>query len=143
MKARIVAADERETGERALLNLGHTFAHALEAAAGYGERLLHGEAVAIGTVMAFELSTRLGHCPADDTARVRRHLADVGLPTSAAAAGLHGFDNDVLLSYMRQDKKVRDGRLTFVLAHGIGRAFISRDVQAASVAAMLERELAA
>lgn len=143
MKAGIVAADERETGERALLNLGHTFAHALEAATGYGGRLLHGEAVAIGMVMAFELSVRLGLCPADDAARVRRHLAGMGLPTSAGAAGIGGFDSAALLTHMQQDKKVRDGRLTFVLARGIGRAFITRAVEPASVVAMLDHELAA
>jgi len=143
MKARIVAADEREMGERALLNLGHTFAHALEAASGYSGRLLHGEAVAIGMVMAFELSVRLGLCPADDAARVRRHLGGLGLPTSTAAAGLHGFDGGALFSHMQQDKKVRDGRLTFILARGIGHAIITRDVDAASVIAMLDHELVA
>jgi len=142
-KAAIVAADERERGDRALLNLGHTFAHALEAEAGYGDRLLHGEAVAIGMVMAFELSSRLGLCPLQDTVRVRRHLAAVGLPTNAREAGLDGFDTVALLAHMRQDKKVRDGRLTFVLAHGIGRAFLTREVDVASVAEMLDRELAA
>jgi 3-dehydroquinate synthase len=142
-KARIVAADERESGERALLNLGHTFGHALEAEAGYGERLLHGEAVAIGMVMAFELSARLGYCPLQDAVRVRRHLAAVGLPTGVRDAGLGRFDSAGLLTHMRQDKKVRDGRLTFVLVRGIGEAFVTRDVSVASVVAMLDRELAA
>ena len=142
-KARFVSADERETGERALLNLGHTFGHALEAEAGYGNRLLHGEAVAIGTVMAFELSARLKLCPVEDALRVRRHLSEVGLPTSAAEAGLSGFDSAQLLQHMQQDKKVRDGQLTFVLVRGIGQAFLTREVELADVVDMLDRELAA
>ncbi len=140
-KARIVAADEREEGDRALLNLGHTFGHALEAEAGLGDRLTHGEAVAIGMVMAFELSTMLGLCPAADTERARRHLAAVGLPTSTAAAGLGQLSADRLIDHMRQDKKVRDGKPTFVLVRGIGAAFVSREVSTAQVRAVLEREL--
>ncbi|MFZ5792674.1 MAG: 3-dehydroquinate synthase [Pseudomonadota bacterium] len=141
-KAAIVAADERETGQRALLNLGHTFGHALEAECGYSGELLHGEAVAIGMVMAFELSARLGLCPSEDAARVARHLAAVGLPTSPAAIG-RGFDAARLVHHMHQDKKVKDGRLTFVLARGIGQAFLSRDVEPAEVEGLLARALAA
>jgi 3-dehydroquinate synthase len=141
-KAAIVAADERETGRRALLNLGHTFGHALEAECGYSGELLHGEAVAIGMVMAFELSARLGLCPSEDAARVARHLAAVGLPTSPAAIG-RGFDAARLVHHMHQDKKVKDGRLTFVLARGIGRAFLSREVEPAEVEGLLARALAA
>ena len=141
-KARIVAADEREAGARALLNLGHTFGHALEAEAGLGDRLSHGEAVAVGMVMAFELSTMLGLCPPDDTARVRRHLAAVGLPTSTAAAGLGQLSADRLIDHMKQDKKVRDGKPTFVLVRGIGAALLSREVSAAQVRAVLEQEMA-
>jgi 3-dehydroquinate synthase len=141
-KAAIVAADEREADQRALLNLGHTFGHALEAECGYSGELLHGEAVAIGMVMAFELSAMLGFCPSEDPARVARHLASVGLPTSPAAIG-RGFDASRLVHHMRQDKKVKDGRLTFVLARGIGRAFLSREVEPAQLDALLARALAA
>jgi 3-dehydroquinate synthase len=139
-KARIVAADERETGQRALLNLGHTFGHALEAALGYGGALLHGEAVAIGMVMAFDVSVQLGLAPAADAARVRRHLAAIGLPTRPPGAG---WDVDRLLALMGQDKKVRDGRVTFVLARGIGRSFVARDVDPAVVRAVLQQAVAA
>jgi 3-dehydroquinate synthase len=141
-KAAVVAADEREADQRALLNLGHTFGHALEAECGYTGELLHGEAVAIGMVMAFELSAMLGLCPSEDPARVARHLASVGLPTSPAAIG-RGFDASRLVHHMRQDKKVKDGRLTFVLARGIGRAFLSREVEPTQLEALLERALAA
>jgi 3-dehydroquinate synthase len=139
-KARIVAADERETAQRALLNLGHTFGHALEATLGYGNELLHGEGVAIGMTLAFDMSVRLGLAPAADAARVRRHLAAVGLPTRPP--GLHG-DVDRLLALMAQDKKVRDGRITFVLARGIGKAFIARDVDTEVVRAVLQQAVAA
>lgn len=143
-KARIVSADEREAGSRALLNLGHTFAHALEAEAAYEGRLSHGEAVAIGMVKAFELSFRLGLCAAGEVARVRHHIADAGLPT--AVASIPGFDTvrpETLLEHMRQDKKVRGGRLTFVLARGIGRAFIASGVEEEAVIALLGEDLAA
>ncbi|MEC9346348.1 MAG: 3-dehydroquinate synthase [Pseudomonadota bacterium] len=142
MKARIVAADERETGERALLNLGHTFGHALETEAGYDGRLLHGEAVAIGMVMAFDMSVALGLCPGQDAERVRRHLASVGLPVSPAERGLGQATPERLLDHMAQDKKVRDGRLTFILANRIGAAFITRDVAAGAVLDLLAREAA-
>ncbi|WP_119421641.1 3-dehydroquinate synthase [Desertibaculum subflavum] len=140
MKAAIVARDEREEGDRALLNLGHTFGHALEAETGFGSRLLHGESVAIGCVLAFALSARLGLCPAEDAARVRRHFAAVGLPVAIAP-----YTNDarMLLEHMRQDKKVVGGRMTFILARGIGQAFITRDVAEAEVLATLEGALAA
>ena len=142
-KARLVAADEREGGQRALLNFGHTFGHALEAESGFGEALLHGEAVAIGMVLAFELSLRLGLCPAEDAQRARRHLAAAGLPTRPTAVREAGGDADALLERMFQDKKVRDGGLTFVLTRGIGQAFISRQVAVRDALAVLERELAA
>jgi 3-dehydroquinate synthase len=121
-KARTVAEDERESGRRALLNLGHTFGHAIEVALGYSDTLLHGEAVAIGMVLAFDLSARLGLCPPEDAARVRRHVGAVGLPT-APPATLACSAAD-LIGLMQQDKKVRDGKITFVLAHGIGKAFV-------------------
>jgi 3-dehydroquinate synthase len=139
-KARIVAADERETGSRALLNLGHTFGHALEAALGYGAALLHGEAVAIGMVLAFEVSVRLGLAPAADAARLRRHFQAVGLPVRPPG---HAWDLDRLLALMAQDKKVRDGRITFILARGIGQSFVAREVDAGAVRSVLEQAIAA
>ncbi|MSP48313.1 MAG: 3-dehydroquinate synthase [Alphaproteobacteria bacterium] len=140
VKARIVASDERETGERALLNLGHTFGHAFEAELGFGPEMLHGEAVAIGMTMAFDLSVKLGLCPPAEAHRARRHLAHMGLPV-----GLSGrtWPPERLLDHMGRDKKVVDGRLTFVLARGIGKAFVSRDVAPADVRAVLAAALAA
>ena len=126
-KAAIVAADERERGgARALLNLGHTFAHAYEALTGMGADLLHGEAVAIGLVDAFELSARLGLCDEDATARVEAHLRGAGLPTRRRALG--AFAPEAVVAAMRGDKKAEAGRLAFVLVRGIGRAFVHRDV---------------
>jgi len=141
-KAAIVAADEREAGQRALLNLGHTFGHALEAETGYGDALLHGEAVAIGMVMAFDLSARLGLCRLDDAARVRRHLAAVGLPTGLDAVPGRAWSVDHLLDHMTRDKKVSGGRVRFVLAHGIGRSFIASDVDIGDVRRFLEDSVA-
>jgi 3-dehydroquinate synthase len=138
-KAGIVARDELETGDRALLNLGHTFAHALEAATGYdGSRLVHGEAVAIGMVMAHRFSSRLNLASPDDAERVERHLAAAGLPVSLrqVPGGLPGAER--LLSYIAQDKKVSRGSLTFILTRGIGQAFVARDVPASQVLAFLE-----
>ena len=140
-KARIVEADERESGERALLNLGHTFGHALETLAGSGGGLAHGEAVAIGMVMAFDLSVRLGLCPAGDATRVQQHLAAAGLPTAIGALGA-GRDAGALIEIMAQDKKNIGGQLTFVLARRVGQVFVSRDVSVADVRAVLERQLA-
>ncbi|MFN3936897.1 MAG: 3-dehydroquinate synthase [Gemmobacter sp.] len=137
MKAGIVARDETEEGERALLNLGHTFAHALEAATGYSDRLLHGEAVAIGCALAFDLSARLGLCAQEDPSRVRAHLRDCGLNAGLAAIPGDLPGPDGLLALMAQDKKVRDGRLRFVLARGIGRAFVADDVPPDAVRAVL------
>ncbi len=139
-KAQTVARDERETGERALLNLGHTFGHAFEAAAGFSDRLLHGEAIALGMVCAFDFSARCKHAPAAEAERVKRHLAAVGLPThlSQVAGGLP--DADRLMELIGQDKKVKRGRLTFILARGIGGAFIAPDVEAAEVRSFLEEK---
>ena len=140
-KARIVARDETETNERALLNLGHTFAHALEAATGYGDRLLHGEAVAIGMAMAFRLSSVLGHCPAADVRRMENHLAHVGLATSVCGlAGNLPAAGD-LLDIMRMDKKARGGRTTLILVQGIGRAFVASDVADERILSFLQSEL--
>ncbi|MBS0519472.1 MAG: 3-dehydroquinate synthase [Proteobacteria bacterium] len=146
-KARIVAADERETTDlRALLNLGHTFGHALEAETGFGPDLLHGEAVGTGMAMAFDLSARLGLCPADDAARVRRHLGAVGLPMRLRGIGgtnRRQWDASRLIEHMRGDKKAEAGRLTFILARGIGKAFVTRDVKEDAVRALLDSAIAA
>jgi 3-dehydroquinate synthase len=145
-KAAIVARDERETGERALLNLGHTFGHALEAATGFSDRLFHGEGVAVGMVLAAEFSASLGMIPQADAARVARHLADVGLPThlqDIAGFAQEGLgDADSLMALMAQDKKVRRGRLTFILLEAVGRAVITRDVEPALVRDFLKAKLA-
>ena len=127
MKAEIVARDEREHGERALLNLGHTFGHALEAATAYSDRLLHGEGVAIGMALAFEVSARMGLCSQECPSRVRAHLEAMGMKKDLAdiAGDLPGVDG--LIELMGQDKKVRQGRLTFILARGIGQAFVARE----------------
>ena len=138
-KARIVAADERESGSRALLNLGHTFAHALEAEAGYDGSLLHGEAVAFGIVLAHRLSAALDLCSEDDAARVAAHFHAVGLPSEAGSLPAIRWDPSALIERMKHDKKVRDGRMTFVLTRGIGRAFLSQDVPREALVALLDR----
>jgi len=141
-KAGSVARDERETGERALLNLGHTFGHAFEAAAGFSDRLLHGEAVAIGMCLAFSFSARLGLLAGDAADRVIRHLAAVGLPTHPSAVAPPRPSVDQLMDLMAQDKKVSRGKLTFILARGIGASFVARDVDPAEVRAFLTEKLA-
>jgi 3-dehydroquinate synthase len=145
-KAAIVARDERETGERALLNLGHTFGHALEAATGFSDRLFHGEGVAVGTVLAAEFSAQLGMINESDAARIRHHLARVGLPThlqDIAGFAQEGLsDADALMALMAQDKKVKRGRLTFILLEAVGRAVIAPDVEPALVRDFLARKLA-
>ncbi len=140
-KAGIVARDERETGERALLNLGHTFGHAFEAAAGFSEKLLHGEAVALGIACAFEFSTRLGLMPTNDAGRVAHHLAAVGLPTRVRDVPELRTDADTLMNLMAQDKKVKRGKLTFILVRGIGQALVARDVEPAQVRDFIEQKL--
>jgi 3-dehydroquinate synthase len=142
-KARVVAADEREQDARALLNLGHTFGHALEAECGYSDELLHGEAVAIGMVMAFDLSARLGLCPLEDAARVQRHLASVGLPTSPSWIDGRDWQAERLIRHMSRDKKVQDGRIAFVLAKGIGKAFFPAHAELEEISALLETAIAA
>lgn len=142
-KAAIVARDEKETGDRALLNLGHTFGHALEAGAGFSDRLLHGEGVSIGMCLAFAFSVRLGLCPGQDAVRAARHLESVGLPTRIADVPGELPDTDGLMALIAQDKKVSRGALTFILARGIGDAFIARDVDGAQVRAFLEEMRAA
>ncbi|MGB9365866.1 MAG: 3-dehydroquinate synthase [Xanthobacteraceae bacterium] len=140
-KAGVVARDERETGERALLNLGHTFGHAFEAAAGFSDKLLHGEAVALGIVCAFEFSTRLGLLPGNDVGRVAHHLAAVGLPTHIRDVPGLNVTVDRLMDLIAQDKKVKRGKLTFILSRGIGQAFIANDVDPAQVRAFLAETL--
>src|SRR6478736_1475660 len=145
-KAAIVARDEREAGDRALLNLGHTFGHALEAATGFSDRLFHGEGVAVGMVLAAEFSAQLGMISEADAARVERHLATVGLPTHLQ--DIAGFtqeglaDADVLMALMAQDKKVKRGRLTFILLEAVGRAVIANDVEPSLVRDFLKTKLA-
>jgi 3-dehydroquinate synthase len=144
-KAAIVSRDERENGERALLNLGHTFGHALEAATGFSDRLFHGEGVSVGMVLAAEFSARLGMISEADAARVERHLASVGLPThlqDIAGFAQEGLgDADALMALMAQDKKVKRGRLTFILLQAIGRAVVANDVEPALVRDFLQQKL--
>jgi 3-dehydroquinate synthase len=140
-KARIVAADETErTGTRALLNLGHTFGHALEADTGFSDRLFHGEAVAAGMALAFRYSVRLGLCPADDGMRVTALLKRAGLPTTLSEAGVTA-NGAALVDYMRHDKKMSGGTLPFLLARGIGHTFLSKDVALDDVAAFLDSDV--
>lgn len=142
MKADIVARDETEEGERALLNLGHTFCHALEAATGYSDRLLHGEGVAIGCALAFDLSARLGLCPQEDPSRLRAHLRQMKMKTDLSDIEGDLPDADGLIALMAQDKKVSDGKLTFILARGIGQAFITSDVPPDALHSLLTDALA-
>lgn len=142
MKAEIVLRDETEQGDRALLNLGHTFCHALENATGYGDRLLHGEGVAIGCGLAFELSARMGLCSQEDPSRLRAHLQAMGMKRDLSDIPGDLPDADALLTLMGQDKKVVDGQLRFILARGIGQAFVTADVPADAVRTTLVEALA-
>lgn len=143
MKAEIVLRDETEKGDRALLNLGHTFCHALEAATGYSDRLLHGEGVAIGCALAFELSARLGLCSQEDPSRVRALLKGSGMRCDLADIPGDLPGAEALLDLMGQDKKVVDGQLRFILAHGIGQAFVTSDVPREAVLSLLRDQLQA
>ncbi len=139
-KAAIVAADERETTDvRALLNLGHTFGHALEAETGFSDRLLHGEGVAAGIALAYRFAAAQGLCPVTDAARVVAHLAAVGLPHSLSSAGVSA-SGAALVAHMRHDKKMTGGTLPFILTHGIGQAFVDKSVTLGAVEAFLDRE---
>lgn len=139
-KARIVAEDERETrGRRALLNLGHTFGHALEAETGFSERLFHGEGVAAGTALAYGFSVAQGLCPAEDAARVAAHLRAVGLPDGLAATGI-AADGAALVAHMLHDKKMAGGTLPFLLARGIGQTYLDKTVDLDAVAAFLDAQ---
>jgi len=137
MKAAIVARDERETSDRALLNLGHTFGHALEAATGYSDRLTHGEGVSLGCVLAFKLSARLGFISNNDSVRVERHLSQTGLPARISEIPGPPPKTGEIIEHMRHDKKARTGRMTFILVRAIGDAFVSRDVPEAAVKTVL------
>lgn len=143
MKADIVARDETEQGDRALLNLGHTFCHALEAATGYSDRLLHGEGVAVGCALAFELSSRLGLCAQEDPSRVRAHLTAMGMKTDLTDIPGDLPDADTLIMLMGQDKKVVAGQMHFVLARSIGEAFVTSDVPRDVLRDVLSEALAA
>lgn len=142
MKADVVARDEKEQGDRALLNLGHTFGHALEAATGYSDRLLHGEGVAVGTALAFEASMRLGFCSQETPSRVRAHFRAMGMKTTLADIDGDLPDADGLIGLMGQDKKVKDGKLVFILARAVGDAFVAKDVDTTTVKAVLADALA-
>lgn len=140
-KADVVVEDERETGRRALLNLGHTFGHALEAATEYdSRRLVHGEGVAIGMVLAYQFSARLNHASPDDAQRVAAHLKAVGLPTTMGEIPGGLPPTERLLDAIAQDKKVTSGKLTFILTHGIGQSFIANDVPSSEVLSFLEEK---
>jgi 3-dehydroquinate synthase len=143
MKARIVAEDEREGGRRALLNLGHTFGHAVEAAVGFGDAVKHGEAVGLGCALAFRFSARLGLCAGQDAVRAERAIAAAGLPTTLDAVPGHPFGADALIAAMVQDKKAQGGALTFVLVRGIGEAFVARGVETGPLRDFLIEEGAA
>jgi 3-dehydroquinate synthase len=143
MKAEIVAEDETEQGRRALLNLGHTFGHALESETGYGEALLHGEAVGAGMALAFRFSAAQGLCTAQDAQRATAGIAAAGLPTTLRQVPGHPFDAVRLVRHMGQDKKAEDGKLTFILARRLGEAFVAKDVPAAAVTTFLQQEGAA
>ena len=140
-KAGIVARDERENGERALLNFGHTFGHAFEAACGFSDRLLHGEAIGLGMALAVQFSARRGLLPMADADRVIAHLAAVGLPTQIKDIPGGAPKLDTIMNLIGQDKKVQRGKLTFILARGIGAAFVARDVDAAEVESFLAEKI--
>ncbi len=140
MKAEIVAEDEKEAGRRALLNLGHTFGHALEAETGYGEALLHGEAVAAGSALAFRFSAAQGLCEAQDARRAAAAIAAAGLPTRMDEVTAKPFSAETLVRHMGQDKKAEGGRLTFILARALGDAFVAKDVDAEAVTQFLKTE---
>ena len=137
-KARIVEADEREAGKRALLNLGHTFAHAFEAIAGYDGRLLHGEAVGTGMVLAYDLAVEMGLCPGQDAGRARAHIAASGLTTRLADLPVHDATNDELIAIMKRDKKARQGKMRFIVPRAIGDSFVTDDVTMETLARVLD-----
>ena len=131
-------ADEREAGKRALLNLGHTFAHAFEAIAGYDGRLLHGEAVGTGMVLAYDLAVEMGLCPGQDAGRARAHIAASGLTTRLADLPVHDATNDELIAIMKRDKKARQGKMRFIVPRAIGDSFVTDDVTMETLARVLD-----
>jgi|TARA_B100001094_G_scaffold12036_1_gene10678 3-dehydroquinate synthase len=141
MKAEIVIRDEKEHGDRALLNLGHTFCHALEASTGYSERMLHGEGVAIGCILAFELSARMNLSSQEDPVRIKKHFSDMGMMTSIKDISGVLPEPDTLVELMFQDKKVVDGKLNLILAKGIGKAFIATDIDPSSIKSVIKDSL--
>jgi 3-dehydroquinate synthase len=143
MKPDIVSRDEKERGDRALLNLGHTFCHALEAATGYSDRLLHGEGVAIGCALAFETSMRLGLCSQEAPSRVREHLHAMGMKVDLSDISGDLPDANGLVQLMYQDKKVQAGKIGFIMARGIGEAYVDRDVDIDVVKTVLQDALSA
>ena len=140
-KAKIVAEDETEQGRRALLNLGHTFGHTLEAETGFSDKLLHGEAVGLGICLAFDLSAHLGLCTKDDASRTRAHYAAVGLPTSPTEIDGVEWHTDALLNHMQSDKKVENGKVTFILVRAIGEAFVARDINMADARLIVDKAI--
>lgn len=138
-KAKIISDDERELGRRAILNLGHTFAHALEAELGYDGRLLHGEAVSIGMVIAMDLSVKIGTCPKEDAVRVYDHLKSIGLPVTLPTG--HDWNIQTLLNHMRQDKKVKNGEINFVISNGIGNSSLTNNINEKELIEVLEKHL--
>ena len=142
-EAEIVARDETEEGDRALLNLGHTFCHALEKATGYSDRLLHGEGVAIGCALAFELSARMGLCSQEDPSRLRAHLKALGMKVDLRDIPGDLPPAEALIDWMAQDKKVLDGKMRFILARGIGASFVTSDVDPNMLKTLLDEVLAA
>jgi len=141
IKAQVVGEDEKEAGRRALLNLGHTFGHALEVEVGFDDKLTHGEAVAVGCAMAFRYSARLGLCSEEDAQKAESGIRAAGLPSRVSDIGF-AFDAQALLERMAGDKKAEGGRLTLILAHGIGKAFVTKDVDATDVLSFLREEVA-
>ncbi len=141
IKSEIIANDEKEHGQRAILNLGHTFGHAIEAESGYTAEILHGEAVSIGIILAFKLSNLLNLCSAQEVNRVEKHFAAVGLPTNLSKIAKPSWTAEKLIAHMKRDKKVLNGNITFILAKGIGKPFISKSIKLSDVEALLNSEL--
>ena len=138
-KARFVKSDEKEFGSRALLNFGHTFGHALEANTGFGSKLLHGEAVAVGMIMAFDLSVLMGLCQKEDASRVRKHFLSIGLPTQMSDIANQNWESELILNYIARDKKVQNGKINFILTRGIGHVFMSSGVDTADLVTVLNQ----
>ena len=141
IKSQIISEDEKENGKRAILNLGHTFGHAIEAESGYNSKILHGEAVSIGIILAFKLSHRLNLCDAQDLNRVQNHFTAVGLPTSLSSIAKPSWTALTLIEQMKRDKKVLNGNIAFITAKGIGKPIISKNINLKEVEALINSEL--